>query len=80
MQDFNKNSESVNHLVIYLYSEPVQLTNYDKSSGEVSYTKDSCSFTYTCYDYELRCNKGIDGLRTILNKLPNQDNAGSRLT
>lgn len=79
MFDFNKKSESVSR-VVYLYSEPVEILRYDKSSGEVSYTKDGTSLVYTCYDYELRCNQGIDGLRTILNRAPNEDIINKRLT
>lgn len=72
MFNFTEESKSVSRIV-YLYSEPVRLVNYDKLSREVSYSKDNSKFVYTCYDYELNCITGVDDLRILLNSLSNEE-------
>jgi hypothetical protein len=56
----------------FLYDIPVRIINYDRKSGEVSYSVNGSDLVYTCYDYELHSidGGGIESMRILLNRLP----------
>ena len=58
---------SIKHLPSDLLVKPVY---YDNVSGEVSYINENSKNVFTCFDYELKSEKGLDHLRAILNNLP----------
>jgi hypothetical protein len=43
---------------------------YDRNSGEVSYIPENSKLVFTCFDYELFSDSGINHLRRVLNQLP----------
>jgi hypothetical protein len=58
---------SIKHLPSNRFVKPV---HYDNLSGEVSYINEDSKLVFTCFDYELKSEKGFDHLRAILNNLP----------
>ncbi len=58
---------SFKHLPSGIYIKPV---SYDKTSGEVSYRRPESDIVFTCLDYDLTSEMGINHLREVLHQLP----------
>lgn len=59
--------ESFHSDIVHVMSNQiVKIVNYDKRTGQVSYTREDSNALYTCYDYEIASLKGIDHLRSVL--------------
>ena len=53
-------------IVHVMTNQFVRIVNYDRRTGQVSYSLQDKDSVYTCYDYELVSLKGIDHLRIVL--------------
>ena len=53
-------------IVHVMTNQYIRVVNYDKRTGQVSYSFEDRDSVYTCYDYELVSLKGIDHLRSVL--------------
>ncbi len=65
-----KGSEHSN-IVHVMSNQYVEIFNYDKSTGQVSYIPENSRSVFTCYDYDLVSLKGIDHLRAVLSGAAN---------
>ncbi len=58
--------QTASDIVHVMTNQFIRLVNYDRRTGQVSYSLEERDSVYTCYDYELVSLKGIDHLRTVL--------------
>ncbi len=68
MNIFEGNSSDHSDIVHVMTNRLVRIVNYDKRTGQVSFSPRDSSHIYTCYDYDLVSLKGIDHLRSVLSE------------
>ncbi len=61
-------------IVHVMTNQFIRIVNYDRRTGQVSYSLEDRDSVYTCYDYELVSLKGIDHLRRVLSTKSNGNN------
>ena len=63
--------QAASHIVHVMTNQYIRVVNYDRHTGQVSYSLQDRDSVYTCYDYELVSLKGIEHLRTVLSAASN---------
>lgn len=71
MEKKNPEVLAASDIVHVMTNQLIRIVNYDKRTGQVSYSLEDRDSVYTCYDYELVSLKGIDHLRTVLSAKSN---------
>ena len=67
--------QAASDIVHVMTNQYIRVVNYDKRTGQVSYSLQDRDSVYTCYDYELVSMKGMSHLRSVLSAKSNGHNS-----
>ena len=75
MENKDPEIQAASDIVHVMTNQYIRVVNYDKRTGQVSYSLQDRDSVYTCYDYELVSMKGMSHLRSVLSAKSNGHNS-----